>query len=122
MNIRQHQFIKWLTANGALIQKVLSQNNYKAVPHRFDSGLQGVIATESIAALQAIACIPSKLIISVDTIKAGPLRRILHRYPHLFSEALSDDADFNTLTLFVYVICIQYQNAGKSERCCFTLL
>lgn len=98
--------MKWLEVKGSLIHKVYPKINLyqKATIHRFENGCQGVIALEDIGPNEAIACIPLSLLITVQSIKQGPHRKIIKQYPHLFNEILSDDADFNVLTLFVYAL------------------
>lgn len=64
-------------------------------------GYIGVTAKEDIPKRKAIIFIPNRLIISTHLVKSSPLSKILTQVPDLFSPGLSEDSDFNTLSLFV---------------------
>ena len=51
--------------------------------------------------MQAIICIPNRLIVSLDRVSEGELKYIIDQNPSLFDEEKTHDAEFNILSLFV---------------------
>jgi hypothetical protein len=50
---------------------------------------------------KAIIAIPNNIIINVDLVRNSEIKVIIEENPDLFSESRNNDADFNTLAIYI---------------------
>ncbi|EGR31971.1 SET domain protein [Ichthyophthirius multifiliis] len=75
---------------------------YLIVPAAFGPlGIPGIAAAEDIPANTIIACIPNKIMISLNQIKECELKDIINENPSLFDEEENAEAEFNIIAMYV---------------------